>query len=167
MKVNEIAYWVDKLQLMPHPEGGFYREIYRSEETLNTSSRDAAYAGQRNLSTAIYYLLTKGDFSAFHRIKSDEIWHFYAGDRLQLQVIHPDGKSETKIVGNMPYTQEEPFVVVPKSCWFAATSLGEFSLVGCTVAPGFAFEDFELAVRQSLIIDYPQHQRLIESFTRN
>jgi predicted cupin superfamily sugar epimerase len=167
MKVNEIAYWVDKLQLMPHPEGGFYREIYRSEETLDAGCLDADFAGQRNLSTAIYYLLTKGDFSAFHRIKSDEIWHFYAGDSLQLHIIHPDGKCDTKIVGNMPFSQNEPFVVVHKACWFAATSLGEFSLVGCTVSPGFTFEDFKLAEKQSLIIDYPQHQRLIESFTRS
>jgi hypothetical protein len=164
---DEIVYWVEKLRLIPHPEGGFYREIYRSEEVLDTCCLGEEFAGKHNLSTSIYYLLTKGDFSAFHRIKSDEIWHFYAGDRLQLHIIHPDGRYELKIVGNKPFTDEEPFVLVPKACWFAAMPLGEFALVGCTVAPGFAFEDFELAERQVLVKKYHQHLLLIESFTRS
>jgi predicted cupin superfamily sugar epimerase len=166
MKEDNIKYWVDKLHLTAHPEGGFYREIYRSEETLDCGCLDINITGQRNLSTAIYYLLTKGDFSAFHRIKSDEIWHFYAGDSLQLHIIYPDGKYETKIVGNTPFTDDEPFALVPKACWFAAKSLGEYTLVGCTVAPGFAFEDFELAEGEVLIKKYPQLQGVITLFTR-
>ncbi|NOU48159.1 MAG: cupin domain-containing protein [Bacteroidales bacterium] len=164
---DEIVYWVEKLKLIPHPEGGFYREIYRSKEVLDSNFLGSAFEGKRNLSTAIYYLLTKGDFSAFHRIKSDEIWHFYAGESLQLHIIHPDGRYESKIVGNKPFTDEEPFVLVPGACWFAAIPLGEFALVGCTVAPGFAFEDFELAERQALIKLFPQHYQLIESLTRS
>jgi predicted cupin superfamily sugar epimerase len=166
MMPDEIRYWVDKLQLTAHPEGGYYRELYRSVEILDNCCLGDTFSGNRNLSTAIYYLLTKGDFSAFHRIKSDEIWHFYAGDSLQLHIIHPDGKYETKIVGNKPFTNLEPSVVVPKACWFAAIPLGEYALVGCTVAPGFAFEDFELAERQALKKLFPQYSELIESLTR-
>lgn len=167
MTHNEIVYWVEKLKLIAHPEGGFYREIYRSKEVLDSNCLGPEFAGKRNLSTSIYYLLTKGDFSAFHRIKSDEIWHFYAGDRLQLHIIHPDGRYESKIVGNKPFTDEEPFALVPGACWFAAIPLGGYALVGCTVSPGFAFEDFELAERKALIKQYHQHKALIESFTRS
>jgi len=167
MKQNEVAYWVEKLQLTAHPEGGYYREMYRSGEILDPICLGSDFTGKRHLSTAIYYLLNKGDFSAFHRIKSDEIWHFYAGNGLQLHVIQPDGRYDTQIVGSKPFSVEEPFFVVPKACWFAAKPLGEFALVGCTVAPGFAFEDFELAEKQALIKLYPQHKIIIEAFTRS
>ncbi len=163
---KEVNYWIEKLQLLPHPEGGFYREIYRSDILLDEKVL-TDFNGKRNISTSIYYLLKKDDFSAFHRIKSDEIWHFYSGNDLVLHILHPNGDYNLKVIGNKPFTNSEPFLVVPKGCWFAAKPLGDFALVGCTVAPGFAFDDFELADRNKLIGLFPDKSLLIETFTRD
>lgn len=160
---TEVQYWMNQLNLLPHPEGGFYREIYRSVDVLNFPD----FHGDRNVSTAIYYLLTEGSFSAFHRIRSDECWHFYAGDPLSIHIFHPDGLFETKVIGNHVNNNLQPFAFVPKNAWFAAKSNGVYSLVGCTVAPGFCFEDFEMAKADNLILQYPHYQKIIKEFTRN
>jgi predicted cupin superfamily sugar epimerase len=160
----EAQYWIDKLKLEPHPEGGFYRLTY----TAPTKIAPQDFAGARPASTGIYFLLAHGHFSAFHRLKSDEMWHFYAGQPLIVHIIDPNGTHSTLSLGNDPDRGEQFQAVVPAGCWFASEpSLPHsFALVGCTVAPGFDFADFELAACAELTADYPQHRALIEKFTR-
>jgi predicted cupin superfamily sugar epimerase len=151
-------YWIEHLGLSPHPEGGYYRVTYKSDLPVATDR------GERAASTAIYFLLHGRDFSAFHRIASDELWHFYAGSALVVCVIDPDGSYSELHLGNDGVFQG----VVKAGCWFASRLKDDasFALVGCTVAPGFDFADFELAARSELVRAYPQHQRLIEELTR-
>ena len=157
--------WVNNLGLMPHPEGGYFKEVYRSEEEIPARALPARFKGNRNFSTAIYYLLGKGDFSAFHRIHSDETWHFYAGDPLEIWMILPDGESVRKLVGISDESSVLMFTVTAGT-WFAARSTGEYSLCGCTVAPGFDFADFEMGDYTQLTSLFPQHEKLIKQFTR-
>jgi uncharacterized protein len=159
-------YWIDHLDLGPHPEGGYYRATYKSDLLVAHSALPAAFRGDRSASTAIYFLLEGRDFSAFHRIASDEVWHFYAGSALVVYVIDPDGKYSELYLGR---GSGEVFQAVVKAgCWFASRlrDAAGFALVGCTVAPGFEFADFELAKRSDLIARYPAHQMLIEELTR-
>jgi uncharacterized protein len=151
-------YWIDHLKLSPHPEGGYYRVTYKSERMI----------ANRSASTAIYFLLHGSDFSAFHRIASDELWHFYAGSALVVYVIEPDGSYSEMHLGNDVDAGEVFQGVVKAGCWFASSlkDAASFALVGCTVAPGFDFADFELASRSELVRAYPQHRRLIEELTR-
>lgn len=166
---------MDTLKLEPHPEGGYYRETYRAG--LVCSDLPEAFAGPRHASTAIYFLLEGEDFSAFHRIASDEMWHFYAGAPLAVEVIHPAGQRQTLLLGDDPEEGHVFQAVVPAGCWFAshlaypnpashAAEAGAFALVACTVAPGFDFADFEMAQRSELIGQYPQHRTIIEQLTR-
>ncbi len=113
-------------------------------------------------------MLTGYDFSAFHRIKSEEMWHYYNGSSLTIFLLHQDGTLEKKLIGPNPDNLEEYHFCVPANTWFAARSNSHvsFSLVGCTVAPGFSFEDIELAERAQIIKDFPQHKETIESLTR-
>jgi predicted cupin superfamily sugar epimerase len=159
-------YWIDQLSLTRHPEGGWFRETYRSGETAAAGTLPERFGGERSFSTAIYFLLEAGEFSAFHRIKSDEMWHAYAGDALTVHVIEPNGECRALRLGNDPERGETFQGVVPAGCWFAAETEGEYSLVGCTVSPGFAFDDFEMAERELLASRYPQHRQLIDRFTR-
>lgn len=154
--------------MLPHPEGGYYKETYRSSESIAHSSLPDRFSGARSFSTAIYFLMESGDFSAFHRIKSDECWHFYEGQPLIIQIIHENGRHETVRLGRNPDAGERLQFVVPANCWFASIpdSEGDFSLVGCTVSPGFDFSDFELASAPLLSSLYPQHRTLIESLCR-
>ena len=150
--------WVSELGLLPHPEGGFYREIYRSSMEIAVEGV-AGDETTRNACTHIYYLLAGDDISRFHRIRSDELWHFYAGSALDVSMIHPEsGAAET-----MSLTADQPFGCVPAGAWFGASlPSGGFALVGCTVSPGFDFVDFEMAERQKLMDAYPAHRALIE-----
>jgi predicted cupin superfamily sugar epimerase len=161
---KSINYWVEKLALLPHPEGGFYKETYRSPVEANF----AGFDGSRNAVTGIYFLLTKDNFSAFHKIESDEMWHFYAGDSLEIYRFSPQGDLEIINLGLDLEQGEVPQAVVPKDCWFASRvkSGGDYALVGCTVAPGFDFQDFELANRADLLKLYPQFTEIIEQLTR-
>ena len=149
--------WIALLQLVSHPEGGFYRETYRSPVAVVLP----AFTGARAVSTAIYFLLPAGNVSALHRIKSDEIWHFYAGQALTIHLITAAGKYTALTVG-----PDQPQAVVPAGCWFGATIETGYALVGCTVAPGFDFCDFEMAERSALLAMYPQHRTLIERLTK-
>jgi uncharacterized protein len=166
--MHDANTWIQDLCLTSHPEGGFYREVYRAAEKLDATALPDRFNGKRSISTAIYYLLQAGDFSAFHRIKSDEIWHFYAGGALELIVIYPDGRLGNLRLGN-GQSGNRPMHIIPHGSWFAARPLQgiAYSLVGCTVAPGFDFNDFEMAERIQLINDYPQYSDLILSLTRN
>ncbi len=163
------TYWIEKLKLEPHPEGGYYRQTYRASLVLAKDGLPEQFTGARAASTAIYFLLTGEDFSAFHRLRSDELWHFYAGSPLLVHVIEPDGRYVRLQLGSDPEAGQAFQAVVKAGCWFASQvrDRKSFALVGCTVAPGFDFEDFELAKRQALVRSYPQHRELIEAFTRN
>lgn len=152
-------HYIKSLDLLPHPEGGYYRETYRSKDSIELP----ATGGKRNYSTAIYFLLKQGNFSAFHRIKSDELWHFYAGDPLEIIEIDLTGQLKITELGkhNFQYC-------VPAGNWFGSRvkNSGNFSLVGCTVAPGFDFADFEMAQRAELTAAFPDHIKIIQDMTR-
>lgn len=164
---SKSKYLVDKLELLDHPEGGYYKEVYRSNGIIPQSSLKG-FEGERNYCTSIYFLLTSENFSAFHRLKQDEIWHFYQGSPLFVHVIDQEGKYKKYIVGLDIENGEVPQLVVPAGCWFASSvdDLEKYSFVGCTVAPGFDFKDFELAERESLSNEYPQHKDIIHQLTR-
>lgn len=163
-----VTELVDTYQLLPHREGGYYKETYRSEEVVMEEALPERFPGNRALSTAIYFLLEQGNFSAFHRIRSDECWHFYAGDTLHVHVIHPQGEYRLLALGSNPVKGEQFQAIVPAGAWFASETApgGNFSLVGCTVSPGFDFADFELAQAAALTAAYPQHAELISRLCR-
>jgi predicted cupin superfamily sugar epimerase len=150
--VTEI---VNRLELAPHPEGGYFRETYRASESLGALPR--RFNGARSISTAIYFLLEAGQCSHLHRIRSDEVWHFYAGDPLIVVEIDAAGSLKTTRLGGDLAAGAVYQHVVPAGVWFGAIPAdgGRFSLVGCTVAPGFDFADFELADREKLLAEYP------------
>ncbi|MFZ1141788.1 MAG: cupin domain-containing protein, partial [Candidatus Sulfotelmatobacter sp.] len=128
----------------------------------------AGFSGARAVSTAIYFLLEGEGFSAFHRLRSDEIWHFYAGQPLLVHAIDPEGNYSRILLGSDPGAEQVLQAVVRAGCWFAShvADWKSFAVVGCTVAPGFEFEDFELGKREELVARYPQHRELIERLTR-
>lgn len=162
----DASYWIEKLGLQLHPEGGAFAETYRSPQTLECS--DMGMPGNRNLATCIYFLLKAANgFSAFHRIKSDECWHFYTGNAIMIYEIDENGHLQQQILGNNPENGEVFQHMVKANRWFAARVLNPegFALVGCTVAPGFDFQDFELAVRSSLIAQYPSLSEIITELT--
>src|ERR1700735_3062695 len=166
---KDAAYWITKLELKAHPEGGYYRQTYRADLVLARQSLPPEFRGARSVSTAIYFLLEDQDFSAFHRLRSDEVWHFYFGVRLVVRVIDEEGRYSEILLGSDPERGELPRAVVKAGSWFASRVRDgkSFAPVGCTVAPGFDFEDFELANRKKLVQRYPQHRKLIESLTRD
>lgn len=159
---------IEKYRLQPHPEGGYFLQTYQSKETVPSGALPVRFGGDRFFSTAIYFLLEKGQFSAFHRIKSDEVWHFYYGTPLHIYVIHPDGRGEILKLGQNIREGYSFQHVVSAGAWFASGLAFDsgFSLVGCTVSPGFDFADFELASRESLKKEFPQHLTWINNFCR-
>jgi predicted cupin superfamily sugar epimerase len=163
-----VEEWIAALGLAPHPEGGFYRETYRARETIEAAHLPSRFGGRRAHSTAIYFLLPAGEVSALHRIKSDEVWHFYAGSALTLTLLHPDGRLDEARLGAEPDRGERFQAVVPAGAWYGAAvdADGAYALVGGTVAPGFDFADFELAERGALLARFPQHRATIERLTR-
>ena len=165
---RNAKYWIEKLGLEPHPEGGYFRQTYRSEIAIAREALPAGFTGARAASTAIYFLLEGKNFSAFHRLRSDEVWHFYAGEALMVHVINPAGTYSAIRLGRDLDAGEIPQAVVPAGCWFASHVVGwkSFAVVGCTVAPGFDFEDFEMARRAELVARYPEQREWIERLTR-
>lgn len=159
---------VEQLGLMPHPEGGNFKEVYRAEEKIVKEFLPERFSGDRNFSTSIYFMLAGNDKSLFHRIKSDEIWHFYSGTALILHQIDTNGNYSRIKIGNEILSGETPQLVVAKGNWFAAEveDKNSYSLVGCTVSPGFDFADFELAEQKDLCDKFPQHSGLIKKFTK-
>ena len=168
MNPKEAKYWIEKLQLEEHPEGGYFRQTYRSEVSIAREALPAGFGGARAASTAIYFLLEEENFSAFHRLRSDEVWHFYAGDPLVVHVIEPEGNYSSILLGCDLEAGQVLQGVVRAGCWFAShvADWNSFSVVGCTVAPGFEFDDFELGKRAELVATYPQHRELIQRLTR-
>lgn len=158
-----IESLIHHLELEPHPEGGYFRETYRSDEILHSPD----VSGSRSMSTAIYFLLTKGNFSAFHRIASDEVWHFYEGTPCIVHVLHHFGGYSRICLGASATEADWTYQAVVKAGdWFASESSGDYSLVGCTVAPGFDFQDFEMAERERLCMAFPEYTDLITRLTR-
>lgn len=166
--MTTAARWVERLGLVPHPEGGLYRQVYRSAELVPGAALPPRFGGDRVFSTAIYFLLQGQDFSALHRIKQDEVWHFYDGAGLTVHVLDEAGVYSTIRLGKDLDAGEEPLGVVPAGRLFGASVRDgrSWSLVGCTVAPGFDFADFEMPTRAELCRLYPQHRALIERLTR-
>lgn len=167
--MKEIQFLVEKFNLEPHPEGGYFKETYRSAGTITNDSLPKNYKGERNYSTCIYFLLTSETFSAFHKIKQDEIWHFYAGSPLKLFMISDQGDYLEQIIGNDFKSGQLSQYVVPGGYWFAAKTIASnsYSFVGCTVSPGFDFEDFELADQRDLMNRFPKHAEIISRLTRS
>ena len=166
--MNTIGNLVEKFNMQPHPEGGWYTETYRSPESIKQFALPHRFAGDRCFSTAIYFLLPAGIFSAFHRIKSDECWHFYDGQPLNIYVLDGKGNLCLEKLGRSIDSGERFQAVVQAGCWFAAIPSQEtgFSFVGCTVSPGFDFADFELADSSQLSALFPQHSELINQLCR-
>ena len=155
------------LDLQPHPEGGYYRETYRSDEKISARSLPVRYKTDRCLSTAIYYLITSRSYSMLHRIYTDEMYHFYLGDPVLMLLLHPDGPGKTTVLGNDITAGYSPQCLVPSRVWqgLCLVEGGNFALMGTTVAPGFNFDDFELGARQELIEKYPGYANMIERLT--
>ena len=156
--------WIERLALLPHPEGGWYRETYRSTERIEAAALPARFGGARVFSTAIYYLLVAGERSALHRIKSDEVWHHYAGDAVTLWVLDAPGTARQLRLGG----DGEPQLTIPAGAWYGARVAGGgagYALMGGTVAPGFEFDDFELADRTTLLPGWPAHRAIIDDLT--
>lgn len=159
---------IKQLELSPHPEGGYYKETYRSEGSIPQEALGAEYSSERSHSTGIYFLLTADNFSAFHRIHQDEMWHFYYGEPIRVHMIAPTGEYSYQDLGMDFSNGQVPQFVVPGGYWFASEVSNNkgFGLVGCTVSPGFDFEDFELATRESLLDEFIEHEEVIRRLTR-
>lgn len=145
--------WIKHLDLRLHPEGGYYKEIYRTDPTSDDS---------KGAVTSIYYLLEDDQKSAFHRLKSTEVWYYHTGYPLIIYIIHPDGELTTHLMNADPSGEQQ--VAIAPGCWFAAELPSHFgyALVSCAVAPAFSFDDFELGSFKSLSKLYPQHEELLE-----
>jgi hypothetical protein len=161
-RVNEL---VNRLELIPHPEGGFYRQTYK-DDGLVEGYQGIDLVQPHAASTAIYFLMTEGNFSAFHRLKQDEVWHFYEGSALSVHIIKADGTYQEIRIGRNLEAGEVYQAVVKRGDIFGSCVDSRYALVGCTVAPGFEFEDFELLPKADLIAAYPMHQKLIKKLTR-
>lgn len=162
---EKVKYYIQKLQLKKHPEGGYYREVYRAAEMFYIDAPPKAL--KRNASTSIYFLLEGKQVSKFHKLKSDEQWHFYDGNPIRLYVIDDKGKLSEYLLGGNLANGETFQLTIKKNNWFAAELINKrgYALIGCTVSPGFDFTDFELANRDELIDKFPLLTGLIERLT--
>ncbi len=159
---NTAPYWIEKLNLQPHPEGGFYKEVFRSQIAIKRAGEDQA----KQAITTIYYLLEGNDYSGFHRLLSDEVWYFHKGSPLHIHVLDDTETLQTLELSDEPTGNLS--VVIPAGAWFAAevASKQSFCLTSCAVAPGFDFKEFEMAGAASLKADFPEHTELIGRLCR-
>ena len=163
MNSHDPQFFISKLGLTPHQEGGYYKQSFHSTETITDQKGTMNFEGNRKLYTSIYFLLTSNDISHFHRLKSDELWYYHAGSPLTIHVIEENGEyKEIKLGLNMD-NGEVPQALVPKNTIFGSSVMDAdtFSLVGCMVSPGFEYKDFELFTQQELLVKYPQHKDVI------
>ena len=159
---------IDLLNLEPHPEeGGWFREIYRSADSVGTPALRDRYGADRVAGTAIYYLLTPDTFSAMHRLKSDEIFHFYLGDPVEQLLLYPDGSSDLRTLGSNLSSGARPVSIVPAGAWQGArlAAGGALALLGCTVSPGFDYADYDHGNAEALIRSHPGRRTLIEALS--
>jgi predicted cupin superfamily sugar epimerase len=163
----EAARWIERLDLRPHREGGYFRETYRAAESVARAALPPRYDGPRAFMTAIYFLLPGGEISALHRLRSDELWFFHAGSALTVVTLAEDGALVETRLGPDVDRGERWQTIVGAGHWFGAMveAAHSFALVGCTVAPGFEFADFELGERGALVRRFPQHRATIERLT--
>lgn len=159
-------YFIKTLDMIPHPEGGFYTSPYASSEKISDSELKVDFDGERILWTSIYFLLRNGEVSNFHRLKSDEMWYYHGGSPLTIYMVTPTGELITEELGLNIEKGEKPQVLVPKNYIFGSAMNNEgFSLVGCMVSPGFDFKDFELFKRDDLLKAYPKYEDIIVKLT--
>lgn len=163
MSNHDAQYYITKLGLEPHPEGGYYKRTFASEEKTSDQQLSVSFEGTRLLYTSIYFLLGSDNISHFHRLKSDELWYYHAGSSLTVHVIDENGDYKEFKLGTNLDQGEVPQVLVPKNSIFGSsvTDQDTFSLVGCMVSPGFEFRDFELFTQDELLAKYPQHKEVI------
>ncbi|ASK63998.1 cupin [Virgibacillus phasianinus] len=163
MNSNDPNYYVSKLGLTRHPEGGYYKSTFASEEQVADGELSMNFEGKRKLYTSIYFLLTSEDISHFHRLKSDELWYYHAGSPLTIHVIEESGKYKEIKLGLDLDNGEVPQALVPKNSIFGSSVMEDdaFSLVGCMVSPGFEFQDFELFTQEELLTKYSEHEEII------
>jgi len=160
---HDADYWIQSLNMKPHPEGGYYAETYRSQSILGEHCLPQSINGERNIATSIFFLLKETDFSAFHRLQSDENWYFHDGSGIVIYRIDAEGELIKQKLGLDLTNEFWPHVTVPRGSWFAAEPVGKgFALVSCVVSPGFDPKDFELAKSERLTAAFPQHKELIE-----
>ena len=166
--MEKAQAWIDRLGLVEHPEGGFFRETYRADERIPKSVLPARYRFDHSFSTAIYYLLAGADFSSFHRIASEEIWHFHDGSALRVHLLDANRGYRSHLVGIDLEQGAVPQLVIPRDTWMAAEveDKTSYGFVGCTVAPGFDFADFEMASAPKLVDQFPEREELIRRLTR-
>ncbi len=164
---KDAKLYIERLGLQLHPEGGYFKEIYRSGEIILPEGLPRRFQKQRSVSTSIYFLLDGNQISRFHRLKSDELWHFYDGSGISIYIISDTGDLSNVILGKEIGRGEVFQAAIPAGCWFAAELIDKnsFALVGCTVAPGFDFEDFDLGDRDVLLKDFPMLEKIIIKFT--
>lgn len=164
---KDASYWIRQLGLQSHAEGGAFREVYRSSLIIDPAALNGSFHAAKSASTSIYFLLQAHQCSVFHRIKSDEVWHFYAGDPLDIYEFNREGALITHRLGPSPEKNEMFQTVILAGNWFAAkvANGGAYTLAGCSVAPGFDFEDFVIADRNTLLAQYPSHADLIRALT--
>ncbi len=160
-------FWIQSLELRPHPEGGYYTETYQSPDWISVAGLPARYTAERVCAKAIYFLLPEGQVSTFHRLKCEEIWCYHLGAPLTVSLIEENGTLRHVILGPHVDEGEQLQVLIPHGVWFGAriTTQDAYSLISCITAPGFDFEDFELADRRALLTTYPQHQEIIRRLT--
>lgn len=164
---RNAEYWIEKLKLIPHPEGGYFKETYRASEIINKEYLPERFPGNRNYKTSIYYLLKGNQTSKLHRIKSDELWHFYDGSGVTIYVIDEKGMLTINKLGLNFDEGELPQIAVKAGNWFGAevSKPGSYCLAGCTVSPGFDFEDFEMGDRKYLLENFPEFEKIIQRLT--
>ncbi|MEO1021519.1 MAG: cupin domain-containing protein [Bacteroidota bacterium] len=162
MNNHDATYWIEKLNLKPHPEGGFYAEVYRSGDTLHSDALPGSYSGDRSVVTSIYFLLRSGDVSKLHILKSDELWFHHSGSPIEVHAITEDGTHHSIVLST-----DNPQAVIGKNTYFGSriTEENSYALVSCVVAPGFDFDDFEMPPRSELLALFPQHTLIIEQLT--
>ncbi|MBN2079348.1 MAG: cupin domain-containing protein, partial [Spirochaetes bacterium] len=160
---RDARYWITHLGLSPHPEGGHYREIYRSAGHIPRAALPDRYGGDRNYATSIYYLLESGVPSRIHRLKSDEILVFHDGSPLEVVMIDGAGVVSRHLLGLRFERGEVPQAVIPAGIWFGARVADErsFTLIGCVVAPGFVYPDLEMPGKEELMELFPEHGEII------
>ena len=163
---SKASAYIKQLQLIKHPEGGYFREVYRSGEKILPEHLPKRYKSSRNFSTSIYFLLEENQFSAFHFLQSDELWHFYDGSTVLLYIIDQKGNLSVHKLGREKDSNFQ--ITIKRRNWFAAEveNKKSFSLFGCTVSPGFDFDDFKLGKRIELIRKFPKHKNIIGRLTR-
>ncbi|AUN02363.1 cupin [Clostridium botulinum] len=165
--MKDANYFIEKLDMIAHPEGGYYKESFISAENITDSDLTTTFDDKRILWTSIYFLLRNGEVSNFHRLKSDEMWYYHSGSPLTIYMITPEVELITEQLGLDIEKGEKPQVLVPKNYIFGSAMNNKgYALVGCMVSPGFEFRDFELFERNTLLNLYPKYKETIEKLTR-